>query len=271
MASAGGIVDGTDLYGPVFFQAGPFRRVAFLPEVTSRSCSALIRGADDRPWFSGAGRPAAAARIRPARDGCPLVLGSPGLNDAACTCCRPAPAPPDAPGRIRRADRLRRGGPRGGAGPRGAGGGPGGGWQVTAVDAAGRTVLAVSGLRLSDVGPLEPSAPWHPTLLAAALEGWAAEFGLDPALRVTVSCGQPGQDRQPRADGVPWLDASTGPGPLAGFQLTVRASMPVACYWAPVPAGPAGRRPDRWYRSPRTVRTAARKPTAAATKPSRGS
>ena len=55
VASAGGIVDGTDLYGPVFFQAGPFRRVAFLPELTSRSCSALIRGADDRPWF----RPAA--------------------------------------------------------------------------------------------------------------------------------------------------------------------------------------------------------------------
>ena len=51
VASAGGIVDGTDLYGPVFFQAGPFRRVAFLPELTSRSCSALIRGADDRPWF----------------------------------------------------------------------------------------------------------------------------------------------------------------------------------------------------------------------------
>ena len=33
---------------------------------------------------------------------------------------------------------------------------------------------------------------------------------------------------------MPWLDASTGLGPLAGFQLTVRASMPVACYWAPV-------------------------------------
>ena len=50
VASAGGIVDGTDLYGPGV-QAGPFRRVAFLPELTSRSCSALIRGADDRPWF----------------------------------------------------------------------------------------------------------------------------------------------------------------------------------------------------------------------------
>ncbi len=114
---------------------------------------------------------------------------------------------------------------------------------MTAVDAAGHTVLAVSGLRLRDVGPLEAAAPWHPTLLAAALEGWAAEFGLDPALRITVSCGQPGQDRQPRADGVPWLDAATGLGPLAGYQLTARASMPVACYWASATAGPPGSRP----------------------------
>ncbi len=77
VASAGGMVDGTDLYGPVFFQAGPFRRVAFLPEVTSRSCSALVRGADDRPWFAG-------SELSGARGmDVPLVLGSPGLNDAA--------------------------------------------------------------------------------------------------------------------------------------------------------------------------------------------
>jgi enediyne polyketide synthase len=167
-----------------------------------------------------------------------LVLGSPGLNDAVMhmlQACVPhrrmLPAGFEALTvsgmEVRGAVQARAERPAG----------PGGGWQVTAVDAAGHTVLAVSGLQLRDVGPLEPSAPWHPTLLAAALEGWAAEFGLDPALRVTVSCGQPGHDRQPRADGVPWLDASTGLGPLAGFQLTVRASMPVACYWAPVQAG----------------------------------
>jgi len=121
--------------------------------------------------------------------------------------------------------------------------GPHGGWDVTAVDAAGHTVAAVSGLRMLDLGPLEASAPWHPTLLAAALEGWAAEFGLDPAMRITVSCGQPGQDRQPRAEGVPWLDASIGLGPLAGFQLTARASMPVACYWASAKAGQPASRP----------------------------
>jgi enediyne polyketide synthase len=257
VASAGGIVDGTDLYGPVFFQAGPFRRVAFLPELTSRSCSALIRGADDRPWFRPAEPKATedgaagdgAAEVSAPGSGAPgmnqaLVLGSPGLNDAVMhmlQACVPhrrmLPAGFEAltvsGTEVRGAVQVRA--------ERQAG--AGGGWQVTAVDAAGHTVLAVSGMQLRDVGPLEPSAPWHPTLLAAALEGWAAEFGLDPALRVTVSCGQPGQDRQPRADGVPWLDAATGLGPLAGFQLTVRASMPVACYWAPVQAGLAGRRP----------------------------
>ncbi len=237
VASAGGIVDGTDLYGPVFFQAGPFRRVAFLPEVTSRSCSALVRGADDRPWFAGPESSGA-----PGVD-VPLVLGSPGLNDAimhmlqACVPHRrmlPAGfetltvSGAEIRGAVQvRADREA---------------GPSGGWRVTAVDAAGHTAAALSGLRLRDVGPLEATAPWHPTLLAAALEGWAAEFGLDPELRVTVSCGQPGRGRQPRADGVPWLDASTGLGTLAGFQLTARASMPVACYWAPVPAGQPGGR-----------------------------
>jgi hypothetical protein len=250
----------------VFFQAGPFRRVAFLPELTSRSCSALIRGADDRPWFRRAedkqadpeetapkeaeSKQAAVSttEVSPTGSGAPgldepLVLGSPGLNDAVMhmlQACVPhrrlLPAGFDtltvSGVEVRGAVQVRA--------ERQAG--PASGWQVTAADAAGHTVMAMSGLQLRDVGPLEPSAPRHPTLLAAALEGWAAEFGLDPALRVTVSCGQPGQDRQPRADGVPWLDAATGLGPLAGFQLTVRASRPVACYWAPVQAGPAGRR-----------------------------
>jgi enediyne polyketide synthase len=68
-----GITDGTELYGPVFFQSGRFQRVAFLPEVTSRTCRALARGGDDQPWFGSAVDLA----------GGPLVLGSPGLNDAA--------------------------------------------------------------------------------------------------------------------------------------------------------------------------------------------
>ncbi len=98
-SSVTGIVDGAELYGPICFQSGRFRRVAILPEVTSRSCKALARGADDQPWFGrgsaveSAGRStagsagsstassaagSAAGRVPEAE----LILGSPGLSDA---------------------------------------------------------------------------------------------------------------------------------------------------------------------------------------------
>jgi hypothetical protein len=86
-ASHSGIVDGTELYGPICFQSGRFRRVALLPEVTSRSCRALVRGGDDGTWFGeqdgqavGGSVPDASVLDISAADS--LVLGSPGLNDA---------------------------------------------------------------------------------------------------------------------------------------------------------------------------------------------
>jgi len=73
VAAPAGLVDGAELYGPVCFQTGRFRRVALLPEITARSGRALARGADDQPWFA-AGDDLA---------GTGLLLGSPGLADAA--------------------------------------------------------------------------------------------------------------------------------------------------------------------------------------------
>jgi enediyne polyketide synthase len=71
--AATGMVDGTELYGPVCFQSGRFRRIALLPEITARSGRAIARADDDQPWFApGGGLPDAA-----------FLLGSPGLNDAA--------------------------------------------------------------------------------------------------------------------------------------------------------------------------------------------
>ena len=69
------MADGGDLYGTTLFQAGRFRRITALPELTARSCRALARGPDDRAWF-----PAARPGAGPEPDG--LLLGSPGLNDA---------------------------------------------------------------------------------------------------------------------------------------------------------------------------------------------
>ena len=67
-----GLVDGAELYGPISFQDGRFRRIALLPEVTSRSCRALARGSDDQPWFE----PGSAFADSQ------FLLGSPGLADA---------------------------------------------------------------------------------------------------------------------------------------------------------------------------------------------
>jgi hypothetical protein len=108
---------------------------------------------------------------------------------------------------------------------------PPGTWQVTATDANGRPVLTLTGLRLREAGRLATGTPWHPTLLAAAIEGRGAELGLDPALRISLHCGLPGPGAPAPSTGLPWVDTSAGTGPLAGFQLTAQASMPVACHW----------------------------------------
>ena len=72
-AGQSGLVDGAELYGPVCFQSGRFRRIALATEVTARSGRALARGGDEQPWFA-ADSPFAKASF---------LLGSPGLNDVA--------------------------------------------------------------------------------------------------------------------------------------------------------------------------------------------
>jgi malonyl CoA-acyl carrier protein transacylase len=78
------VVDSADLYGQICFQSGRFRRVGFLPELTSRQCRALLRGDDDQPWFgrAGASGDSGASSASSASGAEALVLGSPGLNDA---------------------------------------------------------------------------------------------------------------------------------------------------------------------------------------------
>ncbi len=240
--SPGGIVDGTDLYGPVNFQTGRFRRVAFLPEVTSRTCRALVRGGDDQPWFGAVPGPVDA----------PLVLGSPGLNDAtshvlqACVPHRRLLVAGceslTVSGReVRGAVQVRAARRPGAAGEA---------WDVAATDATGQLIVAWAGLRLRGVGPLAAPAAWHPALLAAHLEGRAAELGLDQELRAAIRCdwAMPGPAAEPpepvtgpQAPGARpltwWTWSATGTGSLDGLELYLRASKPVACHWQA--AGPA--------------------------------
>jgi hypothetical protein len=133
-------------------------------------------------------------------------------------------------------------------------------WNVEAVDAAGQAIATWRGVRLHDSGPLPRNAAWPPTLLSVFLERSAAELGLDESLRVTVSCGQPDDvvattgaavpqqpapsDARPRAGRHAGPErramhtaSAAGAGALAGFALTLRAPVPVACGWAAVEPG----------------------------------
>jgi enediyne polyketide synthase len=227
-ASDAGIVDGTELYGPICFQSGPFRRAALLPEITSRSCRALVRGGDGGPWFSDTAEASNAG----------LVLGSPGLNDAtwhvlqACVphrrllpggCESVTFSGRTADGAVEIRAAAVQAGPRGAAAEISAGGiragtvpeprsaapalvvpAQGGApdavrpsppteyvWDVEAVDSAGQALVTWRGLRLADAGPLPRGAAWPTSLLSAYLERSAVALGLNAELRVSVHSGQP--------------------------------------------------------------------------------
>ncbi len=240
-ASHSGIVDGTELYGPVCFQSGRFRRAALLPEVTTYSCRALVRGGEDgQPWFSVADGSAEA----------PLLLGSPGLNDATwhvLQACVPhrrlLPAGCEAVGfsgreadgaveiravEIRPVTQPAAGQPEPVRSQSQAAEYV---WDVEAVDAAGRQLVTWRGLRLADAGPLPRNAAWPPSLLSVYLERSAVALGLDPKLRVTAHFGQPDGGDAP-------------PALLEGFTLSAREPQGAACGWAAADPRPAAGKHD---------------------------
>ncbi len=263
------ILDSADLYGPVCFQAGRFRRVAFLPELTSRRCRALVRGSDDQPWFGG--EPGLADQS--------LRLGSPGLNDAtlhvlqACfphrrvlpagcdtvtvsgrqvrgavevtamqrSASRSSPRRPLLAS-VRDPDVAGIASPQ--TGPRVPPGPPAPDeyvWDVTAVDATGQAIITWTGLRLRDAGPAPGDPALPPALLGVYLERGATALGLDPALRINVRCEPP--PLGPAAAGASWAAAvAAAPrrpgwvsarscGQLDELSLRLRAASPAACAW----------------------------------------
>jgi hypothetical protein len=153
------LVDGVDLYNTVCFQTGRFRRVAIVSGRPPRSCRAIVRGHDDAPWFEQL--PDTAAQE--------LVLGSPGLNDAALQVAQAC-----VPGRVLRpggcdslavtgaqvqgAVELRVyliSGPPSRPAAREAGTEPTDYvWDIHGYDGAGQLMVAWTGLRMRDAGPL---------------------------------------------------------------------------------------------------------------------
>jgi hypothetical protein len=159
------LVDGADLYDTVCFQTGRFRRVAIVSGRPPRSCRAIVRGHDDAPWFEQV--PGAAGLHE-------LMLGSPGLNDAALQVAQAC-----VPGRVLRpggCDSLTvtgtqvRGavelrvflisGPAGRPAPGAEAGEPTEYvWDIHGYDKSGQLVLAWIGLRMRDAGPLPSRRP----------------------------------------------------------------------------------------------------------------
>jgi len=70
------VIDGSELYGPICFQTGRFRRLAAIRPVTAHAATAVARGSDDLPWFGASPR----GNGEPGESG--LLLGSAGLSDA---------------------------------------------------------------------------------------------------------------------------------------------------------------------------------------------
>jgi enediyne polyketide synthase len=269
-AAGPGMVDGGELYGTVCFQAGRFRRIAGLPELTARSCRALARGPDDRAWF-----PPARPDAGPGPDG--LLLGSPGLNDAvmqalqacvpdrrvwpaACASITFGGAAVVGEVEIRAVAAVRRpawpsGGPSGGTGgrpsavpapalsPDGAGTPQAAEltWDVAAVDSDGRVLVAWQGVRLREAGRLTRAVPWPLALLPAYLESAALRLGLDPDLRITAAAGPPaGRVPQPRlSEPAAAGTAAAGAAAAGAAGVTGRGGAGGAAGLAP-PAGPAG-------------------------------
>ncbi|WP_116047055.1 type I polyketide synthase [Amycolatopsis palatopharyngis] len=170
-ADTGSVVDGEDLYGPVYFHTGRFRRVRELVAHGARRCQIRVLAKEDDPWF----------------DTAPL-LGSPAVNDAAVhalQACVPhrrllpvrcermsfAPAA-ETELHLCAAERSASGGEYI--------------WDVVAYGAGGAAVITWHGLTLADAGPLPPTDAWPLPLLAVHVERTVTTIGLDKALRVSI-------------------------------------------------------------------------------------
>ena len=240
-------IDAAEIYGPVCFQAGRFRRLVSVRVAGSRTAIGLADDLDRRPWFYAAsdGEPSDQAVLTSE-----LLLGHPGITDAAlqlAQVCVPhrrllfagcesaafgagtadgsvtvtisqsesapaagAAASPVAVTQAEQAETV---------------------WDFEAADSAGQLVASLRGLRMRDAGSLPRTGPWPVPLLGCFLERSAAELGLGPDLEVRVGRRPDSADGR-TADG--WIKAAANDSGITGLSLRVRAGGPVACGWRAV-------------------------------------
>ncbi|GGP92468.1 type I polyketide synthase [Streptomyces melanogenes] len=218
-------VPSEDLYGPLYFHTGRFRRVGALHGLRAREVRAGLHPDTSADWF-GSGLPQG------------LLLGSPGRNDAtihALQACVPhrrllpvgceefwaaehQPQDGDGEAVVHARELWAEGGSYV--------------WDVEARDGEGRLLARWRRLRLTDVGQLPRRTRWTPPLLAVALERGALTLGLDSALTVAVEPGG-AQDRS-----VPPVRPPHGTSRSHCGRLTLTAAAPggAAVDWQQVSA-----------------------------------
>ena len=266
-AGGGGaaMVDGGELYGTVCFQAGRFRRIAGLPELTARSCRALAaapttaRGSRRAGTAPGRRRRPAAGQPGPERR---APAGAPGVRAG----------PPGVAGRLRVGHVQRRGGGGRGRDPGRRGGPPPGRPVPVAGGRAGRRRVLVPPPALS------PDADADGAGRGADLgcrggrrrrrgpgrvaRGGAAR-GRAAAPRRAVAAGAaarvPGE-RGPAASGSTRTCASRRRRRPARPARRGRAGVPLPR--PPEPGAAGGLAPDRGRRGLRRVRVGAGRPAA---------
>lgn len=210
-------LDADQLYGPVYFHTGRFRRVREVVVEGARRCRVRVLAED-----------------LPDRFVTDPVLGDPTVNDATLhalqvciphrrvlpTSCERLTVTPSGASElwVRAAERHAEGGQYV--------------WDAVACDAEGTVVIGWHGLTLTDVGPLPRPAPWPEPLLAVYLERTSTALGLDPELRVRVH----------REVNAPRPGSSDSRSRVAGLVLTVDGSGQVGCAAVPVEEGTPGQR-----------------------------
>lgn len=228
-AGSGEALGADELYGPLYFHTGRFRRVRSLTAPSARACLATLSAGQPAPWF-------------PAPLAAPL-LGDPSANDTtlhALQACVPHRRllPVAAESLTIR--------PEGGPVTRVRGEELGAAdgeytWDAEGLDATGGVVVRWRGLRLKDVGPLpRGERPWPAPLLAVLLERAATALGLGDGLTITIGAGErSAHAHRPR----PGLSRSHLDGLV--LQIEGAAHRRVACDWEAVTA----RGEDDWRRT----------------------
>ncbi len=149
-----------DLYGPVFFHAGRFRRIAGYRRLGAFHCEAEISAPDDQPWFG---------RYMPAV----LSLGDPGGRDAmlhgVMACIPQASVLPMSAGEIQLHDPAYRG-PRFLAARESRRVGDIFTYELIAVDSEGRLLERWRDVKFKRIHDTAPRADWPAALYGPYLE-----------------------------------------------------------------------------------------------------